>query len=145
MVEYLCEGQSFIVVDYEYLLDEIFELLADFYVFGERVLAEFDFLKGFAHSASLERTHAELKTVEDDANSPNVRGKGITKTADSFGSNKVGGATCFAFEFAGMGKLAGETEISQFEVVIAVEVEVAEFEAVLEVRYSLWRMFLEWM
>jgi hypothetical protein len=79
MSQYLLKGKPVIVVDDEYLFDEIFELGAYLLSFRERILAHFDSLQGLSDGLGFKGALFELKSVENDADGPHIRRKRISK------------------------------------------------------------------
>lgn len=141
----LLKSQPIVVVNHEDFFNQVLQFRTDSLAFGERVLASLDFFQRFLDRPPLKRTEFVLQSIENDSDSPHIRGERITKPTYCFRSDIIGSSTSLAFQLSGVGQLAGKPKIPQLDLVLRIQVKIAEFEAESLIFYSRCSMFLEWM
>ena len=141
----LLKSQPVVVVDHEDLLNQVLQLGTDPLAFRKGVLASLDLFQRLLNRPALERAELVLQAVEDDADSPHIRGERIPEPTHCLRRNIIRSPAGFAFQLSGVGQLAGKAKIAQFDLILRIQVEVAKFEILSMMAYSRCRMFLEWM
>lgn len=99
---------------------------------GEGERAVFDALVGRVGVFGLEGRNAEIQSVEDDANAPDIDLEMIAATIKHLWRDVVGGATDCPFTLIGELQFGGQSKISYLDVEFAVDKDVAEFEVAVD-------------
>ena len=113
MVENLSRVDPLVVVDIKYFGDQVLELGADLYIFGEPVVAALHLLQGVLHIHALERAEPELHAEQDHPDRPHIRRERVTVTANCLRGDVVGSPAALPLLVEGISQLAGESEVSQ--------------------------------